>query len=80
MKNLYQEYDYRQAAAAIELKIEFNPDYGVDKGTGWSIVVNGSIVAELERYFYQGNSLLFLCLGKEISVNTTPRTAACPLE
>ncbi len=34
------------------LKIEFDRNYGIDKRTGWSIVINGSFMAELEKYLF----------------------------
>ena len=30
--------------------IDFNRDYGIDKKTGWSININGSFYAQLERF------------------------------
>ena len=37
--------DYAQNYGS--LKIEYDQDYGSEKRTGWSIVIDGSVVAEL---------------------------------
>ena len=31
-------------------RLEFDRDYGIDKRTGWSIVVNGCFVVQLEPW------------------------------
>lgn len=33
-----------------QFKVEWDRDYGINKRTGWSIVVDGSFVVQLERF------------------------------
>ena len=34
------------------LKIEWDKDYGCQNRSGWSVVINGSFCAELEKYLF----------------------------
>lgn len=34
------------------LRIEWDKDYGCNHRTGWSVSVNGSFLAELERFLF----------------------------
>ena len=34
----------------MNLKIEYDKDYGIDKRTGWSIAINGWYVVQFHKY------------------------------
>ena len=33
-----------------QFKLEWDREYGINKRTGWSIVVDGSVIVQLERF------------------------------
>ena len=43
------------------IKLEFDRDYGCNERTGWSIIVNGSFCAELEKHLIVAIIKAFYC-------------------